>query len=259
MIKSNTSNVEDERLEIEEYSQNRVGDPVIPEQYWRDANHIPSIAPEIVDSQKKEIVINGKQCYLYSNISSFKESQISYGTISYYKGVPLSNIGGSQTYNCINTVNNVTDNVLQYIIGPQFGETYLYKLYADGEELPFGKGEPVFDTTLGLVKFTNKDFFNEFKNSNLTIDFYKYIGRIGLSGILPLPFPDNIIHFKSSSDNSATASFLVRGGTYDTKYILPGPRNQYIKTNNNTYTVLLEENLQEKISTDGVIIDGGVW
>jgi hypothetical protein len=258
-MKSNTSNIENSRLDIEEYSQNRLGDPIVPEQYWRDAGHIPEIAPSIVESQKKEYSVNGKVCYVYPSILSFTESQIVYGVISYYKSVPLTNISGSEAYNCINKTDSYTDNLLQYMIGPQFGKTYLYKLYADGVELPFGKGEPEFDTTLGLVKFTNKEFFEEFKTAELTIDFYKYIGRIGLTGILPLPFPDNIIHFKSSSNNSATASFIVKGGTYDTKYILPGPKSSYIKTSNNTYTVMLEENFQEKVTEDGLIIDGGEW
>lgn len=258
-MKQFSSNIEDLRLQSEEYNTYSKGNIISPAQYWRDTDQIPQDISTNTTILKTYSLISLDKTISSNIIYNFSDNSDTFDGIGKIEKAQLSLIPG--TINCYNIPieSNKYKSYLSDIISPNFGNNYMFKLYIDDTELPFGFGLPEIDVENGIIKFTKDSFNEDISGKTLLITFYKYYGRKGLSGIESLPFSDSLIHFKQSTDSTATASFLVRGGSGDNKYIIPPVSSTFYQKENTTYKViLLQENLQAAINHQ-IIIDGGEW
>lgn len=246
MDKEYTSNVEDSRFPFEEPVTIK-GTPIYPEQVWRDGKLIPTTAPDIY------VVKNGN----YAGISLYSGKV---GVVEYYDKAPLVRVAG--TNNCFsapylkNAIPESWDSI---------NNSYAIHLFThEGEPLAFGRGLPEIDTAAGTLTFTDDAFIDSLDIDAIQvpflISFYRYAGNTGFLGDdgLYLPFPDSTSLLRSKDDPTATARFLVRGGTSkDMKYILPPNTGVYYEnTDPDSAVVVMQENLNRILNTIG-IIDGG--
>lgn len=246
-MKDFSSNVEDSRLETEEYIINKVQRPFItPNQIWRDADLILNC--ELNEDPLIELRVN-KKMFKYKCCFSTIRNDINIDILNYYEKMPLFKISGTENaYNC--------QDFLKDIISPYFGKRFIYTLYIGSQQLPFGRGNPKFDIESGIVKILDKDI-NKQINNNLYITFYKYVGRKSFDNIENIPFSDKLIHFKQSEDNQNTASFLVRGRNH-TNYILADDKYYDNSNIDNSRVVVTQESI-ENVINHGIVIDGGKW
>ena len=245
-MKEFTTNVEDLRLETEETI--KAGPGVHPLQIWRDATHIPEEAPS-KDTMK--FVDSDDTTYKVATVLSVIINGENQDILQYYKEVPLTIISG--TPNCYKNA-----SLLKDIVGPQFGKGYLFKIYIDGNTAPFGMGRPEFDVESGILKFNDLVYANVIKDKSITISFYKYVGRKGMTDVESLPFADNLLHFKSADDPSNTVTFKVMSDGHN-DFILSAGKKAYDKGDaENTNVLVTQENISNVLYTYGTV-NGGTW
>lgn len=246
-MKEFSSNVEDNRLSTEEYILNVAKPNVLPMQIWRDAEYIPDSAAKLENGSSTTVEINGKSFKHYVKFS-IELNDIMRNIVSYYDKMPLFKISGTENaYAC--------NDYLTDIIPSYFGKHYLYKLYIGDLELPFGRGDPDFESESGLVKILDKEI-NDSIDDNLYISFYKYTGRKGYSNIENLPYVDTLTHFKQSKYDENTASLLVRNKGHK-NYILAD--DGYYDNEDTDSRVLVTQESIEDVIANGLTINGGVW
>ena len=247
-MKEFTTNTETLRIETEELV--KPGKSVNPVQIWRDAPLIPDVAPSEDNITFVDMHTNDGD-YQAATVLSARLNGYNQPIICHYKNVPLYKVPG--TVGCYSN-----GNLLKDIIGPHFGKDYLYKLLLDNVEVPFGIGNPEFDVEMGILKFQDDKYSRAIVGRELTISYYKYVGRKGLADMESLPFADNLYHFKNTDDPSKTASFLVKGDGHQ-NYILPYGNTAIDKEGaENTNVLVSQENISNVLYMYGTI-DGGTW
>lgn len=247
-MKEFTTNTEDLRLETEELIKS--GPNVHPLQIWRDASLIPNLIPgETVVTY--DTVEEDDITYKVATVHSVRINGEIQDIIKHYKELPLKRLSGTE--NCYSNGEHLKD-----LIGPHFGKGYLFKLYINGVTVPYGLGLPEFDIEMGILKFKDDKYAEAIKDKTVTISFYKYVGRKGMTNVESLPFSDDLKHFKNANNPNQTASFLVRGTDHQ-DYILPSGKKAYNRGDTeNTNVLVTQETISNVLYTYGTI-DGGTW
>ena len=250
-----TSNVESIREHFEEPIQT-AGNVIKSTQIWRDANLIPEIAPSYIGLLVQQQDKFGNT-YKSGKLLTFNDGAKVNDLISYYDYLPLYRVSG--------TLNCYSNEELKNIILEDSGHTYIPKIYVNDNKLAYEVGKPYFDVAAGTLLFLDLNFATEYKDANIRISFYKYIGRIGTSVSdkytnAELPFRDDIKHFKDAEHEERTATFKVRGDLEHTDYILPPAKEKwYDKGNATGGVVLLQETLEDTLWEQNTQISGGRW
>lgn len=252
MDKEYYSNIEEERLPIEEFKKS-IGKNIIPEQIWRDGAFINESPHNHVfeDFEGKKIAFT-------------KVGEQKIKLIQQYEKLLLSPIEGTEScsYYC-----KEDENALKDIIDERFDpvatldkQTWTPQIYInDTDILPYKIGNPYFDGTTGILTFRDKDFikslFTDHPNAKIFVSFYKYIGRKGFFGYETgddFPFKDNNEkHLLKNGIEEAltTLDFKVRGAKgKNTSYIMP-PIDVGNFTNGTGYYSQLKEKLLEEDET----------
>ena len=249
-LKTTTSNVEPNREKFEE-PVNTFGQIVRTEQIWVDSNLIPINAPDITN------VIFDKNNS--AHVKSTNDGATIRNLIDYYKELPLEKVPG--TINCYRS-----NKLVDIITEDSTNGGYVPRIFIGGRELAYGVGAPIFDQSAGTLYFKDKDFVEKIKGQNVSVSFYRYVGRKGTSiggafGNPDLPFRDSLKHFKNEANDSNTATFKVRGSDKHTDYVLPPENGKYYDKENaqDTGVVLLQENLEDVLWVQNTKISGGEW
>jgi hypothetical protein len=249
-LKATTSNVEPSREKFEE-PVNTFGQIVRTEQIWVDSNLIPKNAPDITNVTFDED--NS------AHVKSTNDGATIRNLIDYYKELPLEKVPG--TINCYRN-----NKLVDIITEDSTNGGYVPKILIDGKELAYGVGAPIFDQSAGTLYFKDKDFAEKIKGKNVSVSFYRYVGRKGTSigstfGNPDLPFRDSLEHFKNEGNDSNTATFKVRGSNKHTDYVLPPENGKHYDKRGaqNTGVVLLQENLEDVLWVQNTKISGGEW
>lgn len=246
-MKEFSSNVEDSRLSTEEHVLNVAKPNIFPMQIWRDAEYIPDKSSMLSVGASTLVEVNDKSFSHYVMFST-ELNGILRNIVSFYDKMPLFKINGTNNaYAC--------NDYLTDIIPSYFGKHYLYKFYIGDTELPFGRGDPDFDSESGIVKILNKEINNRIDN-NFYISFYKYTGRKGYSNVENLPYIDALIHFKQYKQNENTASLLVRNKGHK-NYVLSD--DGYYDNKDTDSRVLVTQESIEDVIANGLTINGGIW
>ena len=256
MEKRITSNVEDTREDFEEPIET-MGRAVIQQQIWRDSMMIPATPPSLEDFTLYDDT-NEFGNFRSAIIKRFRTGTSLRNLIKYYEKLPLGRIKG--TTNCYSAPE------FSDIITQVFGKTYMPELYINDNKLAFGVGKPLLDETAGTLFFRDEEFVNTIQDAQITISFYRYVGRKGtfgtdVDGGMELPFYDSTPHFVDVETSSRTATFKVRGNEGNTNYVLP-PHNKgwYDKGDlPDTGVVVLQENIEDVIWKENVKLSGGAW
>lgn len=248
--KTTTSNVEPSREKFEE-PVNTFGQIVRTEQIWVDSNLIPIKAPDITNVTFDED--NS------AHVKSTNDGATIRNLIDYYKELPLEKVPG--TINCYRS-----NKLVDIITEDSTNGGYVPKILIGGKELAYGVGAPIFDQSAGTLYFKDKDFAEKIKGQNVSVSFYRYVGRKGTSiggafGNPDLPFRDSLEHFKNEKNDSNTATFKVRGSDKHTDYVLPPENGKYYDKGDakDTGVVLLQENLEDVLWAQNTKISGGEW
>lgn len=249
-LKATTSNVEPSREKFEE-PVNTFGQIVRTEQIWVDSNLIPINAPDITNVTFDE---NNS-----AHVKSTNDGATIRNLIDYYKELPLEKVPG--TINCYRS-----NKLVDIITEDSTNGGYVPKILIGGKELAYGVGAPIFDQSAGTLYFKDKDFAEKIKGQNVSVSFYRYVGRKGTSigGLFEnpdLPFRDSLKHFKNAENDSNTATFKVRGSDKHTDYVLPPENGKYYDKGDaqDTGVVLLQENLEDVLWVQNTKISGGEW
>lgn len=252
-IKTSTSNVEHNREKFEEPVKT-FGGIIRSEQIWRDSNLLPETAPSITD-----VTFMDMGSYRFAHVQRFNDGEAIRNLIDYYMKLPLERVPG--TLNCYRN-----DLMKDIITEDTTNGSYVPKIYINDNVTSYGVGSPLIDAAAGTICFRDSDFSNRILNMNVSISFYKYAGRKGTSvgsslDNPDLPFRDNIIHFKDSSNENNTATFKIRGDGKHTDYILPSENKGWYDKQSapNTGVILLQENLEDTLWKQNVRISGGEW
>lgn len=239
-----TSKVEKERLPEEEIrtSSGRIIDP---KQIWHDGQLIKG-SPSLMDFSKPEVRTDSSGTYLYSE-STFNDGATSIPLVQHIEGLKLNKVDGTK---------NVYESLLLVdIIGREFDKdvdeaasSWQFVLYDDkNNAYAYGIGEPAVDSANGTILFRSEKFVDELDH-DLYMSFYRYGGRKGIFGGqlgVDLPIRDDVVHFKSASSDSRTATFKIDGEDGHTIYILPQTTGIYHGPADRSGTIMLEENYNE--------------
>lgn len=251
--KQATSNVESTREKFEEPIKT-LGSVIRSERIWRDSNLIPQTAPNISNLSFMPV-----DDYQVAHASNFSDGMAIRNLVDYYKELPLEKVSG--TTNCFHN-----EGLVDIITEDTTNNTYVPKVYVDGNVLAYGVGAPIFDSASGTLQFQDKNFVDAIKGKKITVSFYKYVGRKGVSigsslQNPDLPFRDNIKHFKSSTNENTTATFKIRGDEKNTNYILPPENGKWYDKGDepDTGVILLQENLEDVLWVQNTKISGGEW
>lgn len=262
MDKEYTSLVETTREKFEE-PEKIVGRVIKSNQIWRDANLIPEVAPSHAVPLTAHSDLNGntiKSGVVYTFRDGAKVNDL----ISYYDSLPLAKVPG--------TINCFSHPELKNIILEDSGDTYVPRIYINGNKLAYGVGGPIINVAAGTLYFTDAKFVSEHLNEDVKISFYRYIGRMGTAvgnhlDNLDLPFRDDVKHFKNTENDDQTATFKVRGDLKNTNYVLPSEKGAWYDKNNSGYdsdkedtaVILLQETLEDTLWCQHTKISGGNW
>lgn len=271
--KKYTSNVESERLSIEEQQLTK-GQPILPHQIWRDGALIPG-SPDDLTFKVPEVVDD-----VIIQTSYFNDGETVHSLVEKITRLPLYRVEG--------TKNVFYNKKLVNLIGREFDDDHTNKkkswqfiLFSSEGELAYGVGDPIIDVATGNLTFRNKSFIENNIEDVFYITFYKYVGRTGflgtqnneqdLYGGIDIPFRDDVKHFKNSNDDKTTATFVVAGDEGQTYYVLPRGGeyfnnenlqiDEYGKSTSKNKlrgVVMLEENYQE-IDWNIGWHNGGLW
>lgn len=251
--KSATSNVESTREKFEE-PITTYGQVVRIEQVWRDSNLIPDKAPSTDDVSYME-----QDGYKVAHVKRFNDGATIRNLIDYYVELPLNKVSG--TTNCF-----INEKLKDIITEDTTNQSYVPTIFINGKAIAYGVGAPLFDQAAGTLYFQDENFVNAIKNKDVTITFYKYVGRKGTSvgntlDNADLPFRDTIKHFKNAENDNNTATFKVRGDNKNTNYVLPPENGKWYDKGDATDTgvVLLQENLEDVLWVQNTKISGGEW
>lgn len=251
-MKEYASNVESERLFAEEEVRTN-GQPINPKQIWRDGALIP-------DSPKKctftdETVEQSKLGPYTTYLHTFRDGAKINNLVQKVVMLPLERVKG--------TSNVFISSVLKNCITRQFDadngsaeDSWQFILYSkDKVQLAYAMGNPLLDVAAGTITFRDKDFVSTLTPEDIFyISFYKYVGRTGFLGShnetslddysgIDLPFRDDILHFKSATNDNTTAQFVLHGTEGEkTVYILPSNKDVYHGPVEGAGVIMLEEN-----------------
>ena len=252
-VKNATSNVEKTREKFEEPIKT-FGQVVRMEQIWRDSNLFPETAPDTADLTYME-----QDGYKVAHAKRFNDGATIRNLIDHYVGLPLVRVKG--TTNCYKS-----DKLKDIITEDTTNGSYVPKIYIDGTVIAYGVGSPLFDQASGTLYFQDEDFVNTVYGKEISVTFYRYVGRKGTQvgndlNNLDLPFRDTVKHFKNAENDSNTATFKVRGDNKDTNYILPPENGKWYDKGDeaDTGVVVLQENLEDILWEQNTIISGGEW
>lgn len=273
MDKSYTSNVENERLNIEE-QQLTMGQHILPQQIWRDGALIPGSPDDLTFGAPQLVDKVAVQEY------SFNDGQTVHPLVDKVSKLPITRVAG--------TKNVFYNDMLKNVIGREFDKdptdkkkSWQYVIYSSEGELAYGMGDPYIDVATGNLVFRNEDFVNAITEDTFYITFYKYVGRTGFLGDtdndqdayggIDIPFRDDVKLLKDADDDSRTANFVLAGETGNTVYILPNAAqvytdgniqlDEYGKSTSLSHlkgVVMLQENYQE-IDWNIGWHNGGIW
>ena len=253
-VKNATSNVETTREKFEEPIRT-YGQVIRMEQIWRDSNLLPVNAPSLDDLD----YFVTEEGYKVAHAKRFHDGATIRNLIDHYVGLKLKLVTG--TTNCY-----ANENLKDIITEDTTNGSYVPRVFIDGKEIAYGVGAPVFDQASGTLYFQDQEFIGRIKGMEVSINFYKYVGRKGTQvgnhlDNLDLPFRDNVKHFKNSENDDNTATFKIRGDNKHTNYILPPENGKWYDKGEekDTGVILLQENLEDVIWTQNTRISGGEW
>lgn len=249
MDKMFTSDVESERLSIEEYEKH-YGHTINPNQIWRDGALIPGSPSEcnfgilIPESDP-----NGD--YL-SAMHIFMDGAKPHNLVEKIIKLPLNRVPG--TLNCFSNPNFKNVIGREFDSGDDEDSSWQYKLYnSDGEELAYGVGDQYVDSASGTLIFKEKSFCESLtKDSKFYVSFYRYVGDTGFFGSesgIRLPFRDDLTLLKDAKSEERTALFKLHGEYTNTIYVLPKPNLNWDEIRGLGY-----HGRDEALATHGVIM-----
>jgi len=250
MTKSFVSNTEELREFFEEPLNGK--ESISASQVWRDSKYINNI--DLLESDKTES-INGEDLLTKVYYTSYLFNN--YNIKEYHEKIKLNLLTGTSNVFYYN-------DILKNYIDMSFGDNYLYKIYLNDIELPFGRGNPELNAYSGYLRFTDEKFINQISDTDIIrISFYKYIGRVGFIGDSiegsELPLSDDKVLLQNKDVESKKAQFLVRGDEKLSKYILPSfPANYYEVSESDTDVIVLQKNFNKVLNAIGDI-DGGLY
>ena len=249
MDKRFTSDVESERLSIEEYEKH-YGHTVNPNQIWRDGALIPGSPSECSFSTlTQKLDQNGD--YL-SSMHIFMDGAKPHNLVEKIIKLPLNRVPG--TLNCFSNPNFKNVIGREFDSGDDAENSWQYKLYnSDNEELAYGVGDQYVDSASGTLIFKEKSFCESLtKDSKFYVSFYRYAGETGFFGSesgIRLPFRDDLTLLKDAESEERTALFKLHGEYTNTIYILPKPNFDWDEIRGLGY-----HGRDEALATHGVIM-----
>ena len=250
-----TSDVEDKRLASEEFI-NHSGQPIFPEQIWRDGLSIPTLAPTLSDYQTVE---TSEGSYEYAEYA-IQYATKSVSIMKHFKNLPLTRVQGTTT--CYYSENLV--DIIPYNFD-KVNHSYVWHIYLNDlpSELNYGVGGVRVDRASGILSF-DEEFVKEIDIDKVSITFYKYTGRKGFFGTTleeDLPFSDDKSLLFKADNPAIESSIKSRGAEGVNGYILPPVQPQmYTKdtTDSACGVLLLQENLNSTL--DNIcVLDGGIF
>lgn len=261
-----TSSSEAGRLAYEE-TESTKGEAILPQQIWRDGKLIPAdTAPSVLAT---ETVQDGSVSFKYGEWSGkiVEKKPI----LAKYEKVPLKRVKGTSYVYCSAFVSNAIPDLFAA------DGSYSHKMYIlkDGayKKMGYMLGNPRIDQATGFIEFRDRAYIDSLSLDSsdypFAISFFRYIGHTGFfgaeSGIYG-PFKDDLKHLRKADDDTATAQFLVRGGSKNSKYVLPqiggtnNPGFYYEKGpgESDAGVIVLQENINEVLWNVGDI-DCGIY
>ena len=249
MDKRFTSDVESERLSIEEYEKH-YGHPINPNQIWRDGALIPGSPSECrFSALTQKLDQNGD--YL-SAMHIFMDGAKPHNLVEKIIKLPLNRVTG--TLNCFSNPNFKNVIGREFDSGDDAENSWQYKLYnSDKEELAYGVGDQYVDSASGTLIFKEKSFCDSLtKDSKFYVSFYRYAGDTGFFGSesgIRLPFRDDLTLLKDAESEERTALFKLHGDYTNTVYVLPKPNLDWDEIRGLGY-----HGRDEALATHGVIM-----
>ena len=249
MDKRFTSDVESERLSIEEYEKH-YGHPINPNQIWRDGALIPGSPSECrFSALTQKLDQNGN--YL-SAMHIFMDGAKPHNLVEKIIKLPLNRVPG--TLNCFSNSNFKNVIGREFDSGDDAENSWRYKLYnSDKEELAYGVGDQYVDSASGTLIFKEKSFCDSLtKDSKFYVSFYRYAGETGFFGSesgIRLPFRDDLTLLKDAESEKRTALFKLHGDYTNTIYVLPKPNFDWDEIRGLGY-----HGRDEALATHGVIM-----